>query len=68
MGYTFSANYNPNGDPSAISILLTFQQLIPLLTVSNSATEAKFDYSLKEGDKLLSGMAHMERVLSLPMP
>ncbi|HEY5746523.1 MAG TPA: hypothetical protein VIU12_10630 [Chryseolinea sp.] len=55
MGYTFSASYNSNGDPSAVAIALSIDSYTLAYEVSNSTTEAKFDYSLKDGDKLLFG-------------
>ncbi|SHG48594.1 hypothetical protein SAMN04488109_0479 [Chryseolinea serpens] len=55
MGYAFSASYNSKGDPSAVSISLSIDSYTLAYEVSNSATEAKFDYSLKDGDKMLFG-------------
>lgn len=55
MGYSFSASYNSNGDPSAVAISLSIDNYTLGYEVSNSTTEAKFDYYLKDGDKLLFG-------------
>ncbi len=53
MAYNFSAAYNNSGDPSSVSISLTIDTYILAYEVSNSTTDAKFDYSLKNGDKIL---------------
>jgi len=55
MGYSFSASYNSSGDPSAVSIALSIDNYTLGYEVSNSTSEAKFDYFLKDGDKLLFG-------------
>ncbi|AYB33791.1 hypothetical protein [Chryseolinea soli] len=55
MGYSFSASYNSKGDPSAVAIALSIDNYTLAYEVSNSTTDAKFDYSLKDGDKLLFG-------------
>jgi len=55
MSYSFSASYNSKGDPSAVSISLSIDNYTLAYEVSNSTTEAKFDYSLKDGDKMLFG-------------
>jgi hypothetical protein len=55
MGYAFSASYNSKGDPSAVSITLSIDSYTLAYEVSNSTTEAKFDYTLKDGDKMLFG-------------
>lgn len=53
MEYTFSAAYNSSGDPSSISIIWTIDSYTLAYGVSNSTTEAKFDYNLKNGDQIL---------------
>ncbi len=55
MGYSFSASYNSNGDPSAVAISLSIDNYTLGYEVSNSTSDAKFDYYLKDGDKLLFG-------------
>jgi hypothetical protein len=53
MEYNFSAAYNSKGDPSSISVSLTIDSYTLAYEVSNSTTDAKFDYSLKKGDQIL---------------
>lgn len=53
MEYNFSAAYNSNGDPSSIAISLTIDSYILAYEISNSTTDARFDYSLKNGDQIL---------------
>lgn len=53
MDYSFSAAYNSNGDPSGVAISLTIDTYTLAYEVSNSTTDAKFDYSLKNGNDIL---------------
>jgi hypothetical protein len=53
MEYNFSAAYNNSGDPSSIAISLTIDSYTLAYEVSNSTTDAKFDYSLKNGNQIL---------------
>ena len=53
MEYNFSAAYNSNGDPSSTAISLTIDSYTLAYEVSNSTTDAKFDYSLKNGSEIL---------------
>jgi hypothetical protein len=53
MEYSFSAAYNSDGDPSSIKVSLTIDAYTLAYEISNSTNEAKFDYSLKEGNEIL---------------
>lgn len=53
MTYEFSAAYNSDGDPKAVSFAITVDQFKLSYSVKNSVSEASVDYSLKKGDKNL---------------